>query len=236
LTADPSGDVWVANCYPPGVGPRDDVVRIDARTLEFKKTWPVSGGEGFYRGMTYGGGSLWVTEIFGGDIPNEGAVTQVDPRTGAQQTIHLARPAAGLAWSEGYGDLWLDNFMDGTLTRLHAATGAVKTVDGRAGNPAFSVVDGDVMWVGNWSLPEVVRLRAVGSASPHGVFLPVDNPVAGVSNVAAGAGAVWATTPQDGALWRIDPKTNAVTRVSVPYLPTGVAASANELWVTVRAR
>ena len=43
LTADPSGDIWVANCYPGTSGPRDDVVRIDARTLHFKKTFPLSG-------------------------------------------------------------------------------------------------------------------------------------------------------------------------------------------------
>ena len=44
LTADPSGDVWVANCYPSEAGPRDDVVRIDAQTLAFKKTLPVASG------------------------------------------------------------------------------------------------------------------------------------------------------------------------------------------------
>ena len=61
LTADPSGDIWVANCYPGTSGPRDDVVRIDARTLHFKKTFPLSGGEGFLRGMTYGAVRFWVT-------------------------------------------------------------------------------------------------------------------------------------------------------------------------------
>ena len=40
LTTDPSGDVWVANCYPADAGPRDNVVRVDARTLAFKQTLP----------------------------------------------------------------------------------------------------------------------------------------------------------------------------------------------------
>ena len=37
------------------------VVRIDAKTLDFKATWPVPGGPGFFRGVAYGGGSLWVS-------------------------------------------------------------------------------------------------------------------------------------------------------------------------------
>ena len=53
---------------------------------------------------------------------------------------------------------------------------------------------------------------------------------------AAGAGAVWATTPRDGTLWRIDPKTNHATRIAIPHLPTYVTVGANgELWLTVRA-
>ena len=96
LTADPSGDVWVANCYPATAGPRDDVVRIDARTLNFERTWTVPGGGGFYRGLAYGGGSLWVAQIVGGDLPNDNILTQVDPRTGARHMIRLERPAASL--------------------------------------------------------------------------------------------------------------------------------------------
>ncbi len=235
LTADPSGDVWVANCYPAKAGPRDDVVRIDARTLAFKKTLLVAGGSGFLRGMTYGGGSLWVTEIFGG--VNEGSVTRVNPRTGAQRKVDLAaHTPAGLAWSEGYGDLWIDDFNDGSLTRLHDATGALRTVYGVGGNPGFSVVDGNVVWAGDWSAPRVVRLDAVGPPHAHSVDLPVNNSLADVWTVAAGAGAIWATTPRDGAVWRIDPKTNAVTRVGVPFLPSGVTADANDVWLTVRAK
>jgi SARP family transcriptional regulator, regulator of embCAB operon len=237
LTGDPSGDVWVANCYPSGVGPQDDVVRIDARTLAFKETLPVSGGEGFLRGLTYGGGALWVTQLFGGDLPNLGAVTRVDPRTRSQRTIELpSETPTGLSWSEGYGDLWVDDFNDGSLTRLHDATGVKRTFRAVGGNPGFSLVDGDVVWTGDWSAPRVVRLDAVGRPHLHSVSLPVSNALAGVWTVAAGGGAIWATTPRDGALWRIDPETEAVTRVSVPFLPSGVTADANDVWLTVRAK
>ncbi len=132
LTADPSGDVWVVNCYPPKTEQRDNVQRIDAKTLKFEATWPVPGGTGFYRGRAYGGGSLWVS---GGGDQNRDMLTQVDPQTGAQQTIHLGRQAGGLAWSEGYGDLWIVNFNEGSLMRLNPATGAAKTFDGRRDQP-----------------------------------------------------------------------------------------------------
>jgi SARP family transcriptional regulator, regulator of embCAB operon len=236
LTADPSGDVWVADCYPADTGRSDNVVRVDARTLNFERTLQVTGGDGFYRGLAYGGGSLWVGPIFGG-VPYESFLTRVDPRTGARRTMLLTHgPPAGLQWSEGYGDLWMENFRDGSLTRLHAATGARKTVLDAAFNPAFGVVDGDVVWVADWSAPQVTRLHAVGRARPHRISLPTGNPLVGVESIARGAGAIWATMPGAGELWRIDPKTSTVTRVGLPYLPTGVTTDANDVWVTVRRR
>ncbi len=50
LTADPSGDVWVANCFASGSGRTANVVRIDAASLEFEATWPVPTVDGPIRG------------------------------------------------------------------------------------------------------------------------------------------------------------------------------------------
>ena len=230
LTADPSGDVWVANCYPAIRGPHDNVVRVGAKTLAFKKTWPVPGGAGFLRGVAYGGGSLWVSQIVGGESKNRAVVTRIDPQSGAERTLHLRSDAWGIAWSGGYGDLWLDDFESGSLTRLHPSTGAETTI-GDVFNPAFAAVDGDAVWIGNWFEPQVVRVNATGRPGPKVVDLPGGT---GVWNVASGAGAVWATTPHAGALWRIDPATNRVTRVDLAHLPTGVTTDANDVWVTVR--
>ncbi len=235
LTADPSGDVWVANCYPSSIpGLRDDVVRVDARTLVFKKTWPAPGGDGFFRGLAYGGGSLWLSQIVGGDVTNADTVTRINPATGAERTIRLARAASGLAWSGGYGDLWINNFDDGSLTRLHPPSGATETVDAVARQPAFPVVDGNVVWIADWGAPQIVRLSAVGPPRPRRISLP--GGTAGVWSIAVGARAVWATTPRDGSLWRIDPKTSKATRLNLPYLPTGVTADANDVWATVRGQ
>ena len=232
LAPDPSGDVWVANCYPARTGSRDNVIRVGARTLQFKATWPVAGGDGFYRGLVYGGGSLWISEIVGGDLPNQHGVTRIDPRTGAQHTYRLAREASGLAWSQGR-DLWINNFRDGSLMRLTSAKGAVQTIAGVAPSPAFPVLDGEAVWVGDWSSPQVVKLDAAGRGKPHRISLPIRT-FTGVWDVAAGAGGVWAATPRDSALWRIDPATSTATRIDLQYAPTGVAAETSGIWVTVR--
>jgi hypothetical protein len=132
----------------------------------------------------------------------------------------------------------MSNFGDGSLVRLHAATGAAETEHSGAFNPVSPVVDGDVVWVGDWSKPQVVRLPAVGVGHPRSISLPVHHAacprISCVWTVAAGAGAIWATTPEDHAVWRIDPNTNAVRRIGLPYPPTGVTADANDVWVTVR--
>jgi class 3 adenylate cyclase/streptogramin lyase len=243
LTADPSGDVWVANCFASAF----NVVRIDASTLDFKETLSVPGGKGFFRGLAYGGGWLWVSPT-----ANHDTLTQIDPRTRAKRSIRLARRAGALAWSEENGDLWMNNFDFGSVTRMHVAdvpfvqgdigdlelakSGAVQTIDEVAANPSFPVIDGDVLWAGDWAAPRVVRLRAVGSRKLHSISLPTRNPTAGVWNVATGADAVWATTPRDHALWRIDPRTNHPTRIPIPYLPSWVTVAPDgALWLTVRA-
>lgn len=234
LTADPSGDVWVANCYAAASGVSANVVRVDAKTLDFDATWPVPAGDGYLRGLAYGGGSLWVADASGA-VDYHG-VTQVDPRTGARSRIELGRHAGWLAWSEGYGDLWMNDFVRRSVSRMHAGTGAVKTFESVAVNPTALVVQGDSVWVGDWSTPDVVRLPAVGSGAPRHVSLPVKvRPGDGVTTVAAGAGSIWATVPDSRALWRIDPKTNRVTRIAMRYFPWGVAAGDDAIWVTVRA-
>jgi SARP family transcriptional regulator, regulator of embCAB operon len=245
LAADPSGDVWVANCFVEGSGGRANVVRVDATTLDFDAgPWPVPGGHDFYRGVAYGGGSLWLSEVADGhcrtgypcqpDPRVRETLTKIDPLTGRWHSIPLALSVAPLAWSD-YGDVWMSNFGAGSVSRLRAETERVEeTIAGVAVNPGHILVDGETVWVADWSAPKVVRMHAIERAGPRSIALPVKEP-AGVWNVAAGARAVWATTPRDGTLWRIDPNTNSVTPVGMPYPPAGVAADDHGVWVTVGA-
>ncbi|HEX4747060.1 MAG TPA: BTAD domain-containing putative transcriptional regulator [Gaiellaceae bacterium] len=236
LTADPSGDVWVANCF---ASERDaNVVRVDAETLEFEKTISVPGGAGFFRGITYGGGSLWVANVSGGGA--SWGITEVNPQSGSRRSIPIDRHAGWLAWADGYGDLWLNSFGFGSgwgsVSRLNPQTSSMKSYEAILGNPATLVVDGDAVWIGAWNRPDVIRVPALGPGGPRVMSLPTTtpNPV-GVTTIAAGAGYVWATVPSDHAVWRIDPATNEPIRIALPYYPWGVAASDDGIWVSLRA-
>ena len=232
MAADPSGDVWVANCF--ASGQSASVVRVDAKTLGFEPTLPIRATDGYYRGMAYGGGSLWVTDASGGAVEGR-RITKLNQRIRERQSIKLERHANALAWSEGYGDLWMTNFGDESVSRRHVETSDVETSESVAKQPGPLVVQHDSVWVGDWDAPVVVRLPAVGSGPPLRVSLPMTTHPAGVTSVAAGAGAIWATVPDDHALWRIDPKTNRARRIEVGYYPWGVAVGDDGIWVATRA-
>ena len=233
IAEDPSGDVWVANCF--ASGPGANVVRVDARTLEFEATWPVPAGDGYYRGMAYGGGALWVADASGAGDSRRVNVTQLNPRTGARRSIRLARHASALAWSEGYGDLWMTHFADKSVSRLHAETEDSKTFDSVAKNPGALVVEGDSVWVGDWNAPAVLRLPADGLGRAGRISLPMTTRPGGITSVTAGAGGIWAAVPDDRAVWRIDPKTNRTTRIGLRYHPWGVAVGDDGVWAVLRA-
>jgi DNA-binding SARP family transcriptional activator/streptogramin lyase len=237
LAPDPSGDVWVANCFASG-GRDPNVVRVDATTLRFEATYRVPEADvpagvvySFYRGLAYGGGSLWVGGL-SDDVPKYRTVIQVDPQSGEQRATGAR--ATALAWADASGDLWASDFGYGTLRRLDASTRAVETVNVRSVGAAHILVDGETVWVADWEHPRVERLRAVGPRIPRLVELPVRNFGTGVWQIAAGEGYIWATTPADEALWRIDPKTNKLKRIPIPYPPIGVSANEGDVWVTVR--
>jgi DNA-binding SARP family transcriptional activator/streptogramin lyase len=233
IAADPSGDVWVANCFASATGA--NVVRVDATTLEFEATWPVPAGDGYYRGMAFGGGALWVADASGAGDFRRVNVTQLNPRTGARRSIRLARHVSALAWADGYGDLWMTNFVDKSVSRMHVATEQSKQFDSVARNPGALVVDGDAVWVGDWNAPAVLRLPADGTRRAGRISLPMTTP-GGITSVAAGAGGVWAAVPDDRAVWRIDPKTNRTTRIGLQYHPWGVAVGDDGVWAVLRER
>lgn len=232
LTADPSGDVWVANCF--ASGQRASVIRVDAKTLVFEQTWLFPPTDGYYRGLAYGSGSLWAAAVSGGAVQGRG-LTQLGPRE-RRRAISLAQHPNALAWSEGYGELWMTNFDDRSVSRLNPETRTVTAFEGVANNPGALVARDDSVWVGDWNAPAVVRLPAVGAGRPRHVRFDVTVDRAGVTSVAAGAGAIWATVPDDHAVWRIDPKTNRAKRIELGFYPWGVAVSDDGVWVVTRAK
>jgi len=226
--------VWVANCF--ASGQRASLVRVDAKTLVFERTklFPPTGG--YYRGLACGGGSLWAADVSGGGAAEGRGLTRLDPGGRPRRhRIRLERHPNALAWSDGYGNLWMTNFDYQSVLRLHAESGDVKPFERVAENPGPLVAEGDSVWAGDWNTPSVVRLPAVGAAAPRRVFLDVTVQRAGVTSVAADDDAVWATVPDDHAVWRIDPRTNRAKRIELGYYPWGVALGDGGVWVAVRA-
>lgn len=238
ITPDLSGDVWVANCY--AQAPREAVVRIDARTRRREQTLFVRARPGYYRGIVWGNGSLWVADPSGDDPKVEGRrLTQLDPRRPAAPPgpIQLDRHATALAWSEGNKDLWMTNFNDGSVERRDIETGRTKKFEHVANYPGSVVVQDDAVWVADWGIPRVVRLPAVGSDPPLSIPLPVTQPdPTGVVQLAADASGVWAALPDDHAVWRIDPRNNHPSRIGLGYEPWGVAVGNDGIWVALRGR
>ena len=235
LTPDPSGDVWVANCF--GSGQGGNLVRVDAKNplKKFEKKFKVPTGHGYYRGMTYGGRSLWVGGVCCRHGHIDRRLTQVDPETGALGNIPLKRAAIVLAWSGYYGDLWMTN-VGGIASRMGPVTKEWKpTPVTDAASPL--AVYRDVVWIGDWEVPTITRLPADGTGRPLPIPLHVPPDTRGVTSIAAGNGAIWATVPDAHELIRIDVKTNRQRKIPLRYAPWGVTVDEDgAVWVTLRWR
>ena len=239
ITPDPSGDLWVANCYPGGNG-SGNVQRVHARTMQLDPPVEVPTVDGYYRGMAYGGGSLWLGGVNG--LVTDRRLIQFDPQTGKKRTIYMDRQATALAWSPGYGDLWMSNFGDSSVSQLHSATKTVTTPFEYVSNDPGPVAVGDdgAMWVGNWDpspTTRVTRLPADGSGLPQRILLPPAKfGPGGTPSIAAGAGGIWVAVPDDHAVWRIDPlhPTRPPKRIFLHYAPWGVTVDNGAIWVTLR--
>jgi hypothetical protein len=236
LTPDPSGDVWVLNCYPSGH--HSTVQRINHRTKDLGSRYPVPGG-GFIRGMTYGGDFLWLN---GGDGARR--VIKLDPQTGHTQPINTPYPAGDLAYDGNYGELWIVNYVHPGVSRMDvssvaAGKGRVIPYPHHVGVfPAWLLVQGDSVWIADWSKAQVVRVPARGAGKPTYIHLPVrTGQSGGVTALAAGGGYIWATVPDDKAVWRINEETGEKKRFTFRYHPWGIdVADDGRIWVTFRAR
>ena len=141
----------MANCFAPGSGQGANVVRIDAKTLNFEATRPVPAGLATSAvSPTAVGGSGWPTSVAPSTTTGSRRSIREPSLT---QRIELDRHAGWLSWSDGYGVLWMNDFVRGSVSRMHVATGAVETFEAVAVSPAAHVADGDAVWVGDWANP-----------------------------------------------------------------------------------
>ena len=147
ITPDPSGDVWVAT-----VTRRRSARRPTSFASMQKRS--TSSGRGPHRAAAPASSVVSPTAVARSGSRTSSATRIQVRRTPSSRSIrkreHVARssandPATGFGWSEGYGDLWINHFGDGKLSRLHPATEKVESVEGVAYSPVYPVVDRDTV-------------------------------------------------------------------------------------------
>lgn len=104
------GAVWVHNLD-------EAITRVDIATSAVSP--PIPGGGGPIRGMTFGGGHVWLSHR------DEGTVTRVDARTRALVGEPVTVGAGTSAMEFGSGMVYVLNEDEGTLTRIDAASATI---------------------------------------------------------------------------------------------------------------
>jgi ABC-type branched-subunit amino acid transport system substrate-binding protein/tRNA A-37 threonylcarbamoyl transferase component Bud32 len=219
------GAVWVLSSQD------GTVSRIDPRTRAITQRIRTTG---VVTDIAAGAGALWLGRgraTNGGYIT--GTVSRVDPRTGrVSRTVKLPdrgvdADRAPFNWGYpnivvGAGAVWAVD-PDQTISRLDPRTGTlVKTIAVHAGGIAAGR---DGLWFldGNAVTRVDPRTNRVGQTIPVGSPAP--------EAIAAGAGKVWVSAPQEGVVWRVDPGPSPVTStIRVGEGVTYLAYGAGSVW------
>jgi YVTN family beta-propeller protein len=209
----------------------NSLAAIDVRNDRVTAAVPVGARPG---AVTFGSGSLWVTNL------DDQTISHVDPATlETLRTIPVAGPPTGIAaradgvWvvesnnpdasSNGY-------FPRSSVTVVHVDA-EFDTVDHslRIGNvdPDGS---GAVAAQGNsvWVAPSTGLLTRVNAVT--GAVGPKVDPNASPAGIAVGEGAIWLTDTEANNVVRVDP-TGLLTPIPVGNAPTAITVGAGSVWV-----
>jgi YVTN family beta-propeller protein len=130
----------------------------------------------------------------GTDLPRAGQITATVPVG--------VRP---LAVAAGHGAIWVQNDMDGTLSRIDPTTNEV--------------------------VATIQIATPLDPASPPDEFIGMRQ---GLPGLAIDARFVWATKPFEQAVVQVDPQTNTiVAAIPLPANPTSIAVHEDALWVAL---
>ena len=166
-----------------------------------------------------GEGAYWVTNADGH------SVSRVDPRTTAVvQTITVDNGPSGIA--TGAGAVWVVNSSDGTVSRIDPGTNTVVQTIGVGNEPLGIVYAAGSVWVANTGDGTITRIGAK-SGTPSKPL-----PVA-ATELAFGAGTLWASERATGQVVRVDPTTGkqVFAPIRVGNGPTGIAFGDDAAWV-----
>ena len=213
--------------------------------------------------ITFGAGSLWVTDT------TTGSVARIDPKTSlVVGTIPVKSSPNGVA--AGHGAIWVSNGNDRSVSRVSPLTNQVIDTIAVGNGPSGVATDEHWVWVTNRldgtlaridpqkGDPETFRIGttlagvATGAGSvwvsdfETGEVVRVD-PATGVpsyrirvgngpTSIAVGDGQVWVVNSRDGTVSHIDPGTNSVAATIAVGAEPGVVAAGRSVWVTVSSK
>jgi DNA-binding SARP family transcriptional activator/ABC-type branched-subunit amino acid transport system substrate-binding protein/streptogramin lyase len=228
-----SGAVWVLNA--------DDrtITQLDPKTHRVMQTFAVSGQP---TELAMGAGALWVGDARVGRslIESEADtvdVSRVDPATKQRAgTTHLFGthgtpsngPNTGVSLIAVHHGAVSAVDIDGSLTRLDAATGLRRARIRATAATAIAAGDAGVWYLTNLKgTPAVVRVDTRRNMPAQVIRVQTNNLV----GIAVGAGSVWATDPLEGVVWRIDPGPKPVLRtIPVGFGVAQIAFGDGAVW------
>ena len=158
------------------------------------------------------------------------SLVALDPSGSIMATVPVgARP---VAVASGFGDLWVTNLDDRSVTRVDPTSRrAIRTISVE-NTPAGIAATKNAVWVtdGTGDLaridPRYDRLASSRFLSASRGFF------GGTARPAAAAfGSLWIVSP-DGVLLRLNPAGRVLNRVGVGNMPSAITSGAGSLWVT----
>jgi hypothetical protein len=172
---------------------------------------------GFPRDVSFGFGSVWVTD------PATGSVLRVDPATNA---IVARIPAGGVrAIAAGAGGVWTANPAENRIVRIDPASNAVVA---SVAVPEASVVAAgpEGVWANGFRAPGQMRLARIDPAT-NTISFTLDADVA-PGAVAVGGGYAW--IKRGDGLLKIDAATNAIIGSTTIVSGAQLAYGPSGLW------
>lgn len=226
------GAVWITNGFggPSGSG---EVVRVDL-TDESVETAFSSGNA---KAIVVAFGSIWLADA------DRDLVLRYDPENLDADPIEIPTDedanasAAPRSLSVGTGaaeGIWVANELADTVLRIDPETSEVADRI-QVESPTAVAADGSGVWVTSELNDRVVRFDADGRTLR--TYQTADGVLDGPTAIVIAPDGVWFGSILESAIARLDPKTNAIERVAIDGITSGMAVDANgEIWVAVRAQ
>ena len=214
------------------IGADGVVLRIDpevnevVKRISTVKVGSLAGGSPAGVSVAATNDAVWAVSGGNFSVPQ---VFRIDPAT------NLARPfvATGntpTAVAIGFGDLWVSDSFENTVTRVDP-TGVVVAPIPVGHGPIAIAVGADAVWVADSLDDRVVRIDPETNSVIE--TIPVGR---SPSSIAVEAESVWVGNRHDGTVSQIDSETNEVVdTIEIASGPAGLTVAAGSVWVTSQA-